>query len=323
LSAEPTEDDCGARARNPDAAADCIVIGGGPAGLTAAIYLARFTLRVLVIDAGNSRAASIPMTRNHAGFPDGIAGTELLARMREQAEKYGVRIVDGTVDRLSRDGDDFNIHFDGESLNARAALLATGVVNNRPDMPDQVHDAAVAQGLLRYCPICDGYEVRDRRVAVIGGGERGAREALFLRSYSADITLIDPAGPTQIDRSWQAKLANAGIVTVDGPCGDIVLHGDRIALSVPAGVCEFDTLYPALGSAIRSELAAALGADCSAEGCLLVDTHQRTSVPGLYAAGDVVLGLDQISHAMGEGGVAATTIRNDLADRAPIYCSPA
>jgi thioredoxin reductase (NADPH) len=323
LSAEPAEYGRGAWAGNPDAAADCIVIGGGPAGLTAAIYLARFTLRVLVIDAGHSRAASIPMTRNHAGFPDGIAGTELLARMREHAVKYGVRIVDGTVDRLSRNGEGFNVHLDGDRLDAHAVLLATGVVNNRPDMPDQVHDAAVAQGLLRYCPICDGYEVRDRRVAVIGGGERGAREALFLRSYSADITLVDPAGPMEIDAPWSDKLADAGIVTVDGPCGDIVLRGDRIALSVPAGVREFDTVYPALGSVIRSELAAALGADCSDEGCLLVDTHQRTSVPGLYAAGDVVLGLDQISHAMGEGGVAATTIRNDLADRAPIYCSPA
>jgi len=323
LSVETADDGRVDRAKNPIAAADCIVIGGGPAGLTAAIYLARFTLRVVVVDAGRSRAASIPLTRNHAGFPDGIAGTDLLMRMREQTTKYGVRIVDGTVERLSRDGDDFNVHCDGGRLDAKAVLLATGVVNNRPDMPDDVHDAAVAQGLLRYCPICDGYEVRDRRIAVLGSGERGAREALFLRSYSADITLIDPAGPTEIDASWVRKLTEAGIATIDGACGGIRLRDDRIVLSTPQGERDFDTLYPALGSVIRSELAAALGADCSDEGCLLVDTHQRTSVPGLYAAGDVVLGLDQISHAMGEGGVAATTIRNDLAERAPIYCSPA
>ncbi len=323
MSAETVDDGRGGRAISPDAAAHCIVIGGGPAGLTAAIYLARFTLRVVVIDAGNSRAATIPLTRNHAGFPEGIAGSELLMRMREQATKYGVRIVDGTVERVSRDGDDFNVHYDGGRLDANAVLLATGVVNNRPDMPDDVHDAAVAQGLLRYCPICDGYEVRDRRVAVIGSGERGAREALFLRSYSADITLIDPAGPTEIAASWLGKLKAAGVVTVDGPCDDMALRGNRIRLSTPQGEHHFETLYPALGSVIRSELAAELGADCSDEGCLLVDAHQRTSVRGLYAAGDVVLGLDQISHAMGEGGVAATTIRNDLAKRAPIYCGPA
>lgn len=323
MGAETVDDGRSGRAVSPATAVDCIVVGGGPAGLTAAIYLARFTLRVVVIDAGNSRAATIPLTRNHAGFPDGIAGSELLMRMREQAVKYGVRIVDGTVERLSRDGDDLNVHYDGGRLDANAVLLATGVVNNRPDMPDDVHDMAVAQGLLRYCPICDGYEVRDRRVAVIGSVERGAREALFLRSYSADITLIDPAGPAEIAASWLGKLADAGITTIDGPCDGIALRGNRIALSMPTGLREFDALYPALGSVIRSELAVVLGADCSDEGCLIVDTHQRTSVAGLYAAGDVVLGLDQISHAMGEGGVAATTIRNDLAERAPIYCCPA
>jgi len=307
------------RSGHREAATDCLVIGGGPAGLTAAIYLARFTLNVVVIDAGRSRAASIPLTRNHAGFPDGIAGANLLARMRAQAIEYGVRIVDGTVERLSRKGERFSAYLDDGRFTARAVLLATGVVNNRPDMPADIHDAAVARGLLRYCPICDGYEVRDRRIAVIGTGERGAREALFLRSYSADITLISIVGPTEIDPPSRSLLDASGIVTIDGPCGDIIADGDRIRVSTPRGLLDFDTLYPALGSEVRSELAAGLGAQCSVEGCLLVDAHQRTTVTGLYAAGDVVLGLDQISHAMGEGGVAATTIRNDLAEQSPIY----
>ena len=89
-------------------------------------------------------------------------------------------------------------------------------------------------------------------------------------------------------------------------------------MDTAAGPLRFDSIYPALGSTIRSDLARALGADMTADGCLLVDTHQRTSIPGLYAAGDVVKGLDQISHAVGEGGVAATTIRNDLAERRPL-----
>ena len=105
---------------------------------------------------------------------------------------------------------------------------------------------------------------------------------------------------------------------VDGPTGDFELGEDRIRMDSSAGILSFASLYPALGSAIRSELAVALGAETSPDGCLLVDAHQRTSVAGLYAAGDVVKGLDQISHAMGEGGVAATTMRNDLAKRRPL-----
>lgn len=295
---------------------DCIIVGGGPAGLTAAIYLARFLMRVVVIDAGHSRAASIPKTRNHAGFPDGIAGTELLARMRAQAEKYGVRIVDGTVETLTREGDHFVANGDDR---ARSVLLATGVVNNRPEMDGALHDDGVARGLIRYCPICDGYEVRDRAIAVLGSGDHGTKEALFLRGYSADVTLIEPDGGNGLDSGCREQLSTAGVRIVAGPVGGFELGDAKITLALPGGPESFDTLYPALGSVIRSELARGLGAEMSEEGCLIVDAHQRTGVPGLYAAGDVVLGLDQISHAMGGGGIAATTIRNDLAEKVPIY----
>jgi thioredoxin reductase (NADPH) len=298
----------------------CLIVGGGPAGLTAAIYLARFNLSVTVIDGGRSRASMIPCTRNHAGYPDGIAGAELIARMRAQAVHFGVSLITGDAEALTRSGDGFRVSYGSSDMKADAVLLATGVVNNRPTMCDDVHDAALARGLVRYCPICDGYEVRDRRIAVLGMGERGAREALFLRSYSSDITLISPDRPHErFDRG--DELAAAGIRLIDGPCSDIRIADadDTIHLILPQGALAFDTLYPALGSVIRSELAASLGAKRTDEGCLIVDSHQRTSVPGLYAAGDVVLGLDQISHAMGEGGVAATTMRNDLAQRMSLW----
>jgi thioredoxin reductase (NADPH) len=100
---------------------------------------------------------------------------------------------------------------------------------------------------------------------------------------------------------------------VDGPCGPLELEGERILVPTPSGLLEFDTIYPALGSIIRSELALALGAEGTEGGCLVIDAHQRMTVAGLYAAGDVAKGLDQIGHAMGEAAVAATTIRNDLA----------
>lgn len=298
---------------------DCLVVGAGPAGLTAAIYLARFHLRIRIVDAGNSRAALIPHTRNHAGYPGGISGRELLALMRRQAAEFGGEVTEGLVTGLEKDGDIFLAHIGTETWQARSVLLATGVVNNAPPISPDVHDAALRQGLLRYCPICDGYEVTDRRIAVIGTGTRGTNEAMFLRTYSPDISLISPEGDHELSADQRVRLEEAGIALVNGPCEPLRIDGESISVPTPNGAQAYDTVYPALGSIIRSELAMMLEAEATDDGCLIVDDHQRTSVPGLYAAGDVAKGLDQISHAMGEGGVAATTIRNDLAAKISLF----
>ena len=296
---------------------DCIIIGGGPAGLTAAIYLARFHLGIRLFDCGSSRAAQIPCTRNHAGFPEGISGKDLLARMLAQAEKYGAVRELAEVESLRLLDNGFGVRVGEGEHAARTVLLATGVVNNRPEMPRDLHDAALARGLLRYCPICDGYEVTDKRIGVIGTGSHGVGEALFLRGYSADVTLVAPEAH-DLSEEDTAKLDEAGIARVDGLCGGYAIEGDRFAFDTARGRLTFDSVYPALGSKIRSGLAIQVGARADENGCLEVDDHQRTSVPGLFAAGDVARGLDQISHAMGEAGVAATTIRNLLAERHPI-----
>lgn len=304
---------------SPSETVDCVIVGAGPAGLTAAIYLARFHLSIRMFDCGSSRAALIPRTHNHSGFPGGIAGTELLARMHEQARTYGATCTPAAVTAIERDGDDFIIRTEEDTVQARSVLLATGVVNHRPrGLDDATHDAALARGLLRYCPICDGFEVTDRKIGVIGTSDHGMREALFLRGYSKDVTLIAPDSDHDLDDSCRAKLDAAGIRRVDGPCGDYRIEGDRFVVRTADGDVAFDSVYPALGSRIRSELAVAAGARASDDGCLEVDDHQRTSIPGLFAAGDVVKGLDQISHAMGEAGVAATTIRNLLDERQPL-----
>ncbi len=297
---------------------DCIIIGAGPAGLTAAIYLARFHLSIRLFDCGSSRAAMIPRTHNHAGFPEGISGKELLERMLAHAEKYGAVRELAEVTGLRTIENGFGVRVGERELGARAVLLATGVVNNRPDMPADLHDEALARGLLRYCPICDGYEVTDRKIGVIGTGEHGAREALFLRGYSEDVTLIAPQAGHDMPQDHEEALDAGGIERVDGPCGGYAIEDDRIALDTAKGRIAFDTIYPALGSRIRSGLAVQAGARASDDGCLEVDDHQRTSIPGLFAAGDVAKGLDQISHAMGEAGVAATTIRNMLDEQHPI-----
>jgi thioredoxin reductase (NADPH) len=301
-----------------DAVIDCAVIGGGPAGLTAALYLARFHLAVTVIDGGDSRAASIPRTRNVPGFRGGIAGPALLRRMARQATDYGARLMPATATGLTHDGTAFRIATDAGDVAARSVLLATGVLNHRPDIAARDHDRALRRGLLRYCPICDGYEVTDSRIGVIGTGRHGAQEALFLRGFTADVTLIAPDGPHELSPDDRTALERAGVALADGPSGRLELEGSCIALDTADGRRAFASVYPALGSTIRSDLARGLGAAMSEDGCLVVDAHQRSNIAGLYAAGDVVKGLDQISHAVGEGGVAATTIRNDLAERAPL-----
>jgi thioredoxin reductase (NADPH) len=298
---------------------DCLIVGGGPAGLTAAIYLTRFHLTIKLVDAGNSRASLIPCTHNHAGYPDGISGKELVDRMKAQAQKYGASIVTGRVTRLDRIDDGFRAEWGEGSVVARKVLLATGVTNRRPPMDEDLHDEALARGLIRYCPICDGYEVTDKAVGVIGDDSHGVAEAVFLRGFTTDITLIAPHTAHDLSAGDRARLEEYGIRTVDGPCSAVAAHEDCIVVDTADGHYTFDSVYPALGSDTHTELAEQVGAELSSEtGCIVVDSHQRTSVPGLYAAGDVVLGLDQISHAMGEGGVAATTIRNDLARERPI-----
>jgi len=309
---------------NGDKILDCLVIGGGPAGLTAAIYLARFHMDILIVDEGKSRASWIPCTRNVSGFPDGIKGTELLKRMREQAQKYGAKIVTERVTKLERDEKTglFTATWGSGCVQACKVLLATGVSNRRPPMDEALHDEALARGLIRYCPICDGFEVTDKKVGVIGSDSHGVAEALFIRSYTADVTLIAPDKALHLKPDDREKLKEAEIGCVDGPALAAAISDEFIVVETAEGPHTFDSVYPALGSDTHVQLAeqvsAALSKDCN----LTVDSHQRTSVPGLYAAGDVVIGLDQISHAMGEGGVAATTIRNDLCSEKPRLREP-
>ncbi|ANY20892.1 Thioredoxin reductase [Tsuneonella dongtanensis] len=298
---------------------DCIIIGAGPAGLTAAIYLARYHLSIRLFDSGESRAAWIPTSHNHAGFPEGINGKDLLNRMYKQAHLYGAVREDKRVTHLARTGDRFTVGTESGTYTARSVLLATGVINRRPaDLPEEVHDAALAAGMLRYCPVCDGYEVTDKKVAVVGTGAKGTAEAMFLRGYTADLTLVSPDGAHELDAESIAKLDAAGIARVDGPCGGWKIEGKQLAFDTGAGRMAFDSVYPALGSHIRSSLAKDAGARLSEDGCILTDDHYETSVPGLFAAGDVVKGLDQISNAMGQAGVASTTIRNHLAAETPL-----
>jgi thioredoxin reductase (NADPH) len=290
---------------------DCLVVGAGPAGLTAAIYLARFRRNFRVIESGGSRAAWIPRTRNHPGFPEGVAGKTLLSRMRRQAEKYGAAITPGRVEGLTRLKAGFRIETDGEAVRARTVILATGVIDNAPDIPGL--EDGVAKGLVRICPICDGYEVIGCSVGVIGKDEHCAREAEFIRTYSDDVTFIHVGG-APLPRLLQTSLKRAGVKLIDSAIQGVVIEKRRIsAFDFGTGEpCRFDVVYSALGVTPRNQLALQAGAKLDESGSLVVDDHQQTSVPGLYAAGDVVRGLNQISTAESDGAIAATDVHNGL-----------
>lgn len=287
---------------------DCLIIGGGPAGLTAAIYLARYRRRVVVFDDQDSRAVWIPKSRNYPGFPTGISGQDLLSLLAEQASRYNIKISIARIDSLKATIDGFCATHVGGWVRARKVLLATGIVDKAPTMTDL--DGAVSDGSIRYCPVCDGYEATDRRIAVLGSDSDALAKARFLRSYSKDVTLLLQSAI--LDAGESESLARLDIPVIQN-VGGLSRFGKRIRIDIAGDQCtEFDIVYPALGCDVRSELAAALGALTTKAGTLKVDEHQQTTVSGLYASGDVVSDLHQITVATAHAAIAATHIHNSL-----------
>lgn len=299
-----------------DQALDVIVVGAGPAGLTAALYLGRYHRSVLVLHDGTSRALRIPLTHNAPGFPDGVAGTDLIARMTGHAEAYGACIKQAEVERAERRDGLFVLSGGGCGWRSRALILATGICLHQVDLAEAEHEAAIKAGVLRYCPICDAYEATDKAIGVIGCDTNGAAEALFLRQYSRDITLM-PLSHSELSREQRAELDENGITIERGALCELRPGETRmdVLLEDRDRPLSFDVVYPALGSTPRSQLADQLGVRLSREGCAPADAPKETRVPGLFAAGDVVEGLDQISVAMGHGAMAATSAHNWLRER--------
>jgi thioredoxin reductase (NADPH) len=294
---------------------DCLIVGGGPAGLTTALYLARFKRRFRVVDSGSPRAAWIPTSHNIPVFAEGISGKDILARARTNLDQYGDCVLSGMITGLRRQPDRFIAVVEGNDgstsqIAARRVVLATGAVDIEPDLPDVPN--AVQRGLVRYCPICDGYESRDQKIAVIAYGAHGIGEAVFIaRTYSRDVTLLTLGQRLELDHEQQAKLDEHGIKVVEAPVESLSMEDDRIsAVNVAGKEHRFDVLYSALGLKYRSDLAISLGAEHDPSGSLIVDSHCQTSIKGLYAAGDIVRGIDQIVVGMSHAAVAATHIHN-------------
>lgn len=276
---------------------DALVVGAGPAGLTAAIYLRRYGRSVCLADTGASRARWIDRSHNVPGFPAGLSGAELLARLTSQLAAAEGEVTAAEVTRLvpwPTTGDDpvaagFAADVGGRPLAARTVLLACGVVDRMP--PVEGLAALREEGWVRQCPICDGPEHRDERIGVIGDGEHAAREADFLRGFSEHVSRF---APRELRRAERA---------LPGPLALHLADGTRV---------DCDVLYAACGVTPRNALATQLGAPCDAAGGVQVDARCATGVPRLWAAGDLVSALDQIAVALGHGAIAATAMHNAL-----------
>jgi thioredoxin reductase (NADPH) len=290
---------------------DCLIVGAGPAGLLAAVYLARFRRTVVLIDAGQSRCSLIPRSNNVPGFEAGISGKELLVRMNEQVQRFGVSIVHDKVDRLDRTDAGFTARLSHHNVDAAKAILATGIVDSHPEL--EGWKEALKQGDLRYCPICDGYEAIDRSIAVIGTAQGVRRKALFLRTYSANVTAL----LADSDEGWSAldrkQLSDAGVAICSSRVVRLFKRSELlVAITADGQQQAFDVVYPAMGAHVRSELALQLGANHDEAGFLQVNSSQETTVEGLFGIGDVVNDLHQISVAFGHAAAAACRIHNSL-----------
>jgi thioredoxin reductase (NADPH) len=302
---------------------DTLIVGGGPGGLTAAIYLRRFTRNVALVDKGNSRLRLIPVSHNYPGFPEGVPGHVLLGNLTVQLERYGGTIMPGEILDLRIEdglfvGDYLPAATEDEPepepvrLRAYTVLLATGVAD--AGLPIENWREAIAFGSLRLCPVCDGFDVMDKRIAVATADTNPVGHALFMRSFSSDVTLFERGPASMLDDEDKRRLDAAGVRLIESPILSVTLDASMKPVMHTEDGEEYsaDVFYPMLGEKARSNLAVKLGAETAHCEEIVVDDHYATTVPGLYAIGDVVVGLNQIAVATGGAAKAAVRIHNQL-----------
>ncbi|HEX8551894.1 MAG TPA: NAD(P)/FAD-dependent oxidoreductase [Abditibacteriaceae bacterium] len=305
---------------------DCVVVGAGPAGLTALEYLARFHRKAVALGAGGNkpRLLSIDRTYNLPGYPEGVPGATLLARLREQAETMGGEVRDETATHIDGKNGDFTVRLsNGEELHARKIILAMGVRDRHPDVPDiQPHIGR----FIRYCPVCDGYEHTGKHLGILGSGGSVARHALFLQTFSNRISIflhgesaetlgryrpilekneIEVFEPRVVKIIQQSEMPDNPDDSSYSGCGICLQDGSEHPLAV---------LYSALGCELHLECVQHLGIDRDEDDYIRANVNQETNIPGIYAAGDLVSQINQISVAFGQAAIAAVRIHNELDD---------
>jgi thioredoxin reductase len=290
---------------------DVIIVGAGPAGLSAALMLGRSRRRVLVCDSGHPRNAA---SRAMHGFltRDGVPPREFLAIAREQLRQYDtveLRDVEG-LDAACRSDARFHVRLaDGTEHGARKLLIATGVADNLPEIPGfrELYGISVF-----HCPYCDGWEVRDRPLAIYGRGARGLGLSLELTGWSRDLVLCTD-GPSGIDAEGLARLARNRIAVREERV--IRLEGDgaldRIVFDAGEPLPR-DAVFFTTGQTQQSELALGLGCEFNEKGTVRTGKYESTHLPGLYVAGDASRAVQWVVVAAAEGAEAAFAINTDL-----------
>ncbi len=291
---------------------DVAVIGGGAAGLSAALVLARARRAVVVIDAGVPRNAP---AAHMQGFlsRDGMPPAELLAAGREEVAGYGGHLVNGTVTEV-RPGDHggFQVSVaESDAISARRILVTTGLRDELPDLPG-VRERWGRD--LLHCPYCHGYEVRDQRLGVLGGTPDAVLHALVVRQWARDVVFFTHTGELTADEREQLVARAIGVV--DGPVGRLVVEDDRLlGVELEDGrVVRRDAVFVRPGFTPNSDLLTGLGCETHENGWVVADPTGRTSVTGVWVAGNAVNPRAQVVTAAGEGSAAAIAINADLVE---------
>ncbi len=290
---------------------DVIIVGGGCAGLSAAIYLGRAMRKVLLIDSGQSLALWEPDVQNYFGFPEGISGEELIKRGKAHAKKYGAEIVQDEIAAASRRENEFLLEGKNGSYRAKRVLLATGVLHIPPDIP---HVKECLGHSMFFCKDCDGYRNQDKQIVIVGQNNEAVEYALGMLCY-ASCVLIATNGKTpawdkehaQWVSEYEIPVYESRIIEVDQKDGFLK------TLSFEDERCvEVDALFTTRGDIVHNKLGKALGAELDAEGQIVVNHCMRTSIAGLYAAGCVTPANCQIIISAGNGATAGQAINRDL-----------
>ncbi|HEY2374588.1 MAG TPA: NAD(P)/FAD-dependent oxidoreductase [Gemmatimonadaceae bacterium] len=296
---------------------DVAIVGGGPAGLTAAIWLARYLHSVVLIDSGDPRNWETRGVNGFLGLPH-IRPANLRALGREECRCYGVELVDDIVVAVGKEGDDeFSLELvTGEPLQARRLLLAIGIRDVWPDIPGLDH--AFGQN-AHVCPDCDGYEARDKKVVVIGNGRLAIGMALNLTTWTREIIICTNGEPSALDLpEYCEKLDVLNIPVLTEPILRVVCEGQAIhSLELRDGMhLDAEKIFLAIGQFpaddAGTKLSLQLGCDRDDEGHVLIDGHYHTSVHNVYAAGDIVPGPQLAITAASDGAVAALSIHKSL-----------